>query len=244
VHYGALEVGICEAKEEFYYSVRGRHPEVYGEKTDTSLKNAIVFTVKMEQEVINTAPQVSSCTETSKGYVEAAKIGMQLSYFLRNLGYNARCHMDANYLMMAPPLAVHAGLGQRGRHGLLISEKNGSFIRLGFVTTDLDLEFDKETDYDIPRFCNLCRMCIKTCPAKTIKDSSNPKDWLIDQEKCYSVWRNIGTDCGVCLSACPIGQGFDVKDIRESSAEEILEFLDNYRKENGPRKYRKDKYFL
>jgi ferredoxin len=244
VHYGALEVKMCKAEKNNFYLFRGRHPEVYGANVDLSLRNVIIFTVKMEQEFINTAPQMSACSEASKAYVEAAKVGMQLSYLIRNLGYNARCHMDGNYLLRGAPLAVDAGLGQIGRNGLIISGENGCFVRLGFITTDMDLEFDEKVDYDIPRFCKLCKMCIRTCPAKTITESDNAEDWKIDQQKCYSVWRNIGTDCGVCLSACPIGQGISAKEIKEKSDKELVSYLNKYKEKNGVRKYRKDKYFL
>ena len=99
LHYGALDAGIAKADEDFYYSYRGRHSENYGEKVDTSLSTAIVFTVEMKQDIINTAPQVSAGVEASKAYVDAAIVGLQLAYYIRALGYSARCHMDANYLM-------------------------------------------------------------------------------------------------------------------------------------------------
>jgi hypothetical protein len=126
VHYGALDCGITTMDEAAYYSKRGRHPEVYGDVVDTSLTTAIVFSVKMQQELINTAPKASACFETSKAYVDAAMVGLQLSYYIRNLGYNARCHMDGNYLLRATPVGEKAGLGQVGRNGLLITKENGA----------------------------------------------------------------------------------------------------------------------
>ena len=27
--------------------------------------------------------------------------------------------------------------------------------------------------------------------------------WQIKGEKCYEVWKRIGTDCGVCMKVCP-----------------------------------------
>jgi len=242
-HYGALDVGVCLVDDEYFYSKRGRHPEVYGEDVDMSLKNAIVFSVKMEQDLINTAPKAGACIEASKAYVDAAIIGMQISYLIRNLGYNARCHMDGNYLLRATPLAQKAGIGQVGRHGILITKSNGSFARLGVITTDMDIDYDKSNDFGVVEFCRLCKMCAKTCPAQTITSSDDVSDWYIDQEKCYSVWRNIGTDCGVCLSTCPIAQGLEVSEISKMSEDEKKEYIEKYKAENGPRKYFKGDYF-
>jgi ferredoxin len=243
-HYGAVDVGMVQVDDLFFYSHRGRHPEIYGEKVDNSLNNAIVFTVKMNPEVMNTAPQVSACIEASKAYVDAAIIGLQLSYYIRQLGYNARCHMDGNYLVLATPLAVQAGLGQVGRNGLLLSKTDGCCVRIGVVTTNLPLENEWANNDNTQMFCKLCGLCAKTCPAKTISTSNNPKDWKIDQEACYTIWRSIGTDCGICISACPIGQGITVEEINVMTESDMCGFIEQYKKENGTRKYRKDKYFL
>ena len=29
------------------------------------------------------------------------------------------------------------------------------------------------------------------------------KRWKLDAEKCYRYWHAVGTDCGVCMAACP-----------------------------------------
>jgi len=153
IHYGARDIGITRVDDDFFYSKRGRHPDVYGQNVDMSLKNAIVFSVKMSRSLINTAPMAGACLEASKAYVDAATVGMQISYMLRNLGYHSRCHMDGNYLLRALPLAEKAGIGQAGRHGLIITKSNGCFARLGVVTTDMDLVYDAPQDYGIQAFC-------------------------------------------------------------------------------------------
>jgi Fe-S-cluster-containing hydrogenase component 2 len=82
-----------------------------------------------------------------------------------------------------------------------------------------------------------------TCPAKTITDSDDRDDWYIDQEKCYTVWRNIGTDCGICISACPIAQGVDVENLKNMTKSDMQSFCDDYTKKNGTRKYTHTDYF-
>jgi len=244
LHYGAADVGIAYADDKFWYSHRGRHKESYGEEVDSSLKNAIVFTVEMKHEVINTAPQISAGVETSKAYIDAAIVGMQISYYIRQLGYNARNHMDGNYLMPMIPVAEQAGLGEQGRNNLLISRKKGCFCRIGVVTTDMPLVFDKRADFNVKRFCELCSLCVNTCPAKTIPRGDDSKSWHIEQEKCYDIWTSIGNDCGVCISACPMGQGILPTGINDMSDEEILDFIAEYREKNGTRKRTMGKYFI
>ena len=101
--YGANLVGITKMKDEFYYSNRGRHKENYGEviENDDMLPYAIVFAVEMDEMMIAKAPKVEEVIATSKTYVDVAVIGMVLSYYIRALGYEARNHMDANYLVQA-----------------------------------------------------------------------------------------------------------------------------------------------
>ena len=234
--YGALDAAIAYLDKDMFYSHRGRLLEYYGKEVDTSLRNAIIFLVKMDEEPINTAPAITESVETSKAYVEAAVIGLQITYAIRGLGYNARCHMDANYLFPVVPAAVKAGLGERGRHSLLISKVNGPFVRIGAVTTDLPLVFDESPPIGIERFCKICRRCIRTCPAQTISDSQKPVDWRIDQELCYGRWRHLGTDCGICISTCPLGQDLPVSEIVKMSNKEINQFIEKYNAKYGTRK--------
>jgi len=236
IHYGALDTAAIELDENDFYSIRGRLPESYGDKVDTSLRNTVVFVVRMDKDGVNTAPAITESVVTSKAYVDAAVIGLQISYLIRKLGYNARCHMDGNYLLQLIPAAVKAGLGEKGRHGLLISRANGAFVRIGAVTTDMPLEFDIAEPLNIERFCKICRRCIKTCPAQTISESQDPKDWHIDQELCYGRWRHFGTDCGICISTCPIGQDLPAREIAGMSNKDIYEFIEEYYKKYGTRK--------
>lgn len=244
VHYGALDAAVIELDENDFYSFRGRLPETYGDKVDASLRNTIIFIVRMDKDGVNTAPAITESVVTSRAYVDAAVIGLQVSYLIRRLGYNARCHMDGNYLLPMISIAVKAGLGERGRNGLLISRSNGAFVRIGAVTTDIPLEFDIAEPLNIVRFCKICRLCVKTCPAQTISESQNPEDWHIDQELCYGRWRHFGTDCGICISSCPIGQEIDAGDVSGMSDSEIKKFIDGYTEKYGTRKRTRGKYLL
>lgn len=212
-YYGAKLVGITELKEEHYYSHRGR-VEHYGQEIDSTHKYAIVFAVEMDRDMINRAPTIPESVEVTKGYVDAAVIGMMLSYYIRELGYEARNHMDGNYLVVAPLVAEAAGLGEIGRNGILITKEFGPRIRLGIVTTDLELITDERAEFGIKEFCGVCNKCSRLCPGRCIPQGpmgeiNGVKRWQIEQEQCYRVWRSLGTDCGVCLSVCPFSQEID-----------------------------------
>ena len=232
---GANLVGTTKTRPYHYYSHRGRPLEHYGEKVTNTLPYAVVFGVKMRRANIEQAPLLPEVVESSDTYVKAAIVGMQLSYFIRELGYNARNHMDGNYLVVLPTLARDAGLGEIGRNGLLISTKYGPAVRLGAVTTDMPLKTDKRTNIDLASFCDICKMCSSKCPMQAIpsrkrKTTNGEVHWQINQEKCYSFWRKIGTDCGLCIKNCPFGQGVDLMDLKKYSPKELMEKFKNANK--------------
>ncbi len=136
--------------------------------------------------------------------------------------------MDGNYLVVLPTLARDAGLGEIGRNGLLISKKYGPAVRLGAVTTDMPLKPDEGLNLDVASFCEICNMCSSKCPMQAIPKGKREiiegeLRWKIDQEKCYSFWRKIGTDCGLCIKNCPFGQGIDIMDLKKYSPNELME---------------------
>ncbi len=246
-HYGAKLVGITKMEKYHYYSHRGRHDEVYGEKIEAKHPYGIVFAVEMDKSMINRAPQISEVIETSKAYIDAAIIGMQISYYIRELGYDARNHMDANYLVVAPLVARDGGIGDIGRNGILITKEFGSRVRLGVVTTEIPLIHDEKLDFGLKEFCMSCNRCIRTCPGKAIP-TGNPTEidgverWQIEQENCYNMWRSIGTDCGICISSCPFSQGIEQENIEKikDSQEEIVKILKAHDEKHGIRPYIKE----
>ncbi len=224
---GADLVGITKAEPYHYYSHRGRPPECYGEEVVNLLPYAIVFGVRMKRKNMEQAPLLPEVIESSDTYVKAAIVGMQLSYFIRELGYNARNHMDGNYLVILPTLARDAGLGEIGRNGLLVSRKYGPAIRLGAVTTDMVLKADKKLNVDLSSFCDICKLCSSRCPMQAIPNGEREfvggnLRWQINQERCYSFWGKIGTDCGLCIKNCPFGQGIDLLELRNHTPKELM----------------------
>jgi len=205
---GALDCGITELKDYHTYSKLGREDN-YGEETNLTHKYAIAFTVEMDSDMIAAAPEGPTVMESAFQYLNAGNIAMQLSYFIKELGYDSLAHIDGKYKLVCPIVAKDAGLGEIGRMGLLMTPKHGPRVRIGVVTTDIPLVIDKATfEPSILDFCTICKKCADTCPAKAISWDDREliqKDlrWQINQEKCFKYWATCGTDCGRCLAVCP-----------------------------------------
>lgn len=201
---GASHVGVCEMKEEFYYSHRGRKKENYGDEVNERYPFAITYAVPMNKEAIDRAPHLEEVLGVVKGYMDAAIIGIWMSEYVRMLGFDARGHVDGNYLVIAPLVAQAAGLGQLGRNGLLVTEDAGQCIRLGVITTTMPLNADTPIDFGLDQVCEVCGKCAKLCPGKAIPNDEKPLEgWKITHENCYKMWRRLGTDCGICIANCP-----------------------------------------
>ena len=205
---GAVDVGCARLDRAHVYSHVGRGPGGYGTPISGEFENVIVFAVEMDFAAMRQAPKMPVVVESSKQYLEAAKIAINVASFIRSLGYNARAHMDANYRFMLPAAAVDAGLGEVGRIGYFIHPKFGARIRLGAVTTDMPIVYDSPVVFGVQDFCRICKKCATYCPSGAIsfgaeKEVRGVKKWATNQEACYRYWRTVGTDCGICMKVCP-----------------------------------------
>ncbi len=205
---GALNVGITNLDDYHIYSHVGRGNN-YGDKIELGHKFAIAFTVEMDYKFTSTGPQAPIVMESGQQYLNAGAIAVQLAAFIRNLGHEARAHIDANYQVICPLVAKDAGLGELGRMGLLMTPNQGPRVRIGVVTTNIPLQIDeRKNDESVIAFCNICKKCADTCPSHAIstedrKNINGVNRWQINQEKCFQFWCTSGTDCGRCLSVCP-----------------------------------------
>lgn len=205
---GVLDVGITETKPYHYYSHKGRGKE-YGNRIENHHRYAIAFTVEMNLEMVMAAPQASIVAESAKQYLNSGRIATQIAELIRNLGYEARPHIDGNYQLICPLVARDAGLGELGRMGLLMTKHHGPRARIAVVTTNLDLIPDKyQKDHSAIDFCRMCKKCADCCPSQSIshedpKLHDGVKRWKIDSESCFTFWCKAGTDCGRCMAVCP-----------------------------------------
>jgi ferredoxin len=205
---GAVGVGFTPLKDYHLYSHKGRGSRA-GEKLSNDLPHAIALTVEMDYGQMKYAPAGPTVLESSRQYLRSGLIATHLSLMIREMGYNAKAHIDGNYEVICPLVAEDAGLGVIGRMGLLMTPRFGPRVRIAVVTTDLPLEYHEIKANPTPvDFCKRCRKCALVCPAAAIPaipktDIEGTTRWQINSEKCYNFWTLSGTDCGRCMIACP-----------------------------------------
>ena len=210
-HIGADLVRIGPLNKTWIYSNVGRShsPEVIvGKPIDLPHDNAIVVAIGLNQDMVKCAPQLPIILETMRSYVRLSSIVTTVARYIRMLGYSARAHDVQNYQVVLPPIAIDAGLGELARHGILINEKYGSALKIAAVTTDMPLAHDRPVDIGVDDFCRTCKICARYCPVGAIPMGEKEvhrgiRRWKINDMACYSYFRRVGTDCGICVAVCP-----------------------------------------
>lgn len=111
--------------------------------------------------------------------------------------------------------AFHAGLGRRGKNGLILHPKYGSYVFIGEVVTDLVLQPDQPLN---PGECIGCRKCQNVCPQGALQSDGSVclercrshitqkkgelTDWEIGQiQDGGLIW-----GCDICNDVCPMNQ--------------------------------------
>ena len=133
-------------------------------------------------------------------------------------------------------VARRAGIGFIGKNGLVISKEYGSYMFLGELITNLELEPDQPVDYD----CGDCNRCVEACPTSCLLGDST-----MDARRCLSFQtqdkgmmdlefrkkiKTVIYGCDICQICCPYNKGIDsppLVDIDPDLAQpELIPFLD------------------
>jgi epoxyqueuosine reductase len=139
----------------------------------------------------------------------------------RRLGGGYRVLVDENQHVDREG-AARAGVGFYGKNTMLITRKHGSWVVLGTLITDVEVESGAPLDLD----CGSCTLCIEACPTGALDDPG-----VVDATKCLSYWtqspepipeeyREPLADqvygCDICQDVCPWNRGIEK---RRSEAE-------------------------
>ena len=111
--------------------------------------------------------------------------------------------------------AREAGIGWIGKHTNLITKDYGSWLFLGELLLDIELDYDPPFYQDL---CGNCTACIDSCPTQALES------YKIDAKKCISYLTiehreefhpsNVDLDgwiygCDICQEVCPWNDKFE-----------------------------------
>ncbi len=170
--------------------------------------NAIVVSMEMDADGINSAPSVACMRTVMETYRDLGRINNQLASFLRERDYGAHAGHPLNGLALYPPLAQMAGLGWMGLNGLIITPEHGPRVRLAAVFTSIEnLPFNEGNNHSwVREFCDKCRICHRECPpAAFYEDPVEQEDGqvtYVKNEFCFPYF-NKYHGCSVCVKVCP-----------------------------------------
>jgi epoxyqueuosine reductase len=132
----------------------------------------------------------------------------------RRIGGAYRVLVDANQ-HVDREAAARSGVGFYGKNTLLITRRHGSWVVLGTLVTDAELEPTPPLDLD----CGDCRLCIDACPTGALDEPGT-----LDSTRCLSYWTQapapppaeyraeLGAQvygCDICPDVCPWNRGVE-----------------------------------
>src|SRR5262249_17417653 len=111
--------------------------------------------------------------------------------------------------------AARAGLGWIGKHSNLITEEFGSWVFIGELLLNLELDYE---ELEVADQCGSCTLCLEACPTSAIVEP-----YIVDSNLCIShstiecraaeIPANVSDHlegwlygCDICQDVCPWNQ--------------------------------------
>jgi epoxyqueuosine reductase len=134
--------------------------------------------------------------------------------------------------------AARAGVGFYGKNTVLITRRFGSWVVLGTLVTEAEIEASKPLGLD----CGSCTRCIDACPTDALNEAG-----VLDSTRCLSYWTQAPGSipetyreeldvqvygCDICQDVCPWNRGVEKRRAAELPAEDsepavsLLEWLE------------------
>ena len=147
-------------------------------------------------------------------YDAYAELRGKLDELGRRLGGDYRVLVDENQ-HVDREAAARSGVGFYGKNTLLITRRFGSWVVLGTLVTDRELETTPPLALD----CGSCTLCIEACPTGALDEPGT-----LDATKCLSYWTQSAHDppeaylealesqvygCDICQDVCPWNRGIE-----------------------------------
>ena len=143
-----------------------------------------------------------------------AELREKLDEIGRRLGGEYRVLVDANQ-HVDREAAARSGVGFYGKNTMVITRRHGSWVVLGTLVTDRELEPTPPLDAD----CGACTLCIDACPTHALDEPGT-----LDATRCLSYWTQapaaipeayraeLGPQvygCDICQDVCPWNRGVE-----------------------------------
>ena len=152
-----------------------------------------------------------------------AELREKLDALGRRLGGNYRVLVDENDHVDREG-AVRAGVAFYGKNTLAITRRHGSWVVLGTLVTDQEVEASQPLDAG----CGSCTLCIDACPTGALDEPGT-----LDSTRCLSYWTQAPASipepyraplgdlvygCDICQDACPWNRGVEKRRAAEAPA--------------------------
>jgi epoxyqueuosine reductase len=143
-----------------------------------------------------------------------AELRDRLDRLGRAIGGGYRVLVDANQ-HVDREAAARSGVGFYGKNTMLITRRHGSWVVLGTLVTDAELDPTPPLDAD----CGSCRLCVDACPTGALDEPGT-----LDATRCLSYWtqapaavpegyrQELGAQvygCDICQDVCPWNRGVE-----------------------------------
>ncbi|EGT3616837.1 tRNA epoxyqueuosine(34) reductase QueG [Clostridium perfringens] len=138
----------------------------------------------------------------------------KISEYIEELGGKAVALVDSNSLPERY-IAYLGGIGFIGKNNMLITKKYGSYVFLGEIITNLDIDYEEERTLDELRAfkeCGTCERCYENCPTKVlnrsgIKNTNSCMSYITQkkdiEDKYLKLMKGRIFGCDSCQKECP-----------------------------------------
>ena len=156
-----------------------------------------------------------------------ALLRQRLDELGQRLGGSYRVLVDANQHVDREG-ARRAGVGFYGKNTMLITREHGSWVVLGTLVTDVEIEATPPLDLD----CGRCTLCIDACPTGALDEPG-----VLNANRCLSYWtqapaavpeeyrEELGTSvygCDICQDVCPWNRGIEKRRVGVALADDAM----------------------
>src|SRR5207244_4508348 len=171
-------------------------------------------------------------------YDAYAELREKLDQLGRRLGGDYRVLVDENQ-HVDREAAARSGVGFYGKNTLLITRRYGSWVVLGTLVTDAEVDPTSPLDAD----CGSCRLCIDACPTDALDEPGT-----LDATRCLSYWTQSPNaiaeefrapledrvyGCDICQDVCPWNRGVEKRRTAEPERGEPVVSLAEWLTEDG-----------